>query len=122
MPDSWEAALGWNPATDDAMTKASDGYARIEQYVNWLAGPHATSSAGAAANVDLSAYAGGFAPVSPTYKVSSAAERHGDLAVGRPHGAVPARPGFHGLASFTYQVSGSDGTSASAQVAVLVTP
>ena len=48
MPDTWERANGSNPNADDAMMKAADGYALIEHYVNWLAGPHATSTAGAA--------------------------------------------------------------------------
>ncbi len=36
MPDWWEEANGTNPAKDDAMTIASNGYANIENYINSL--------------------------------------------------------------------------------------
>jgi len=34
MPDEWETANGTNPAMNDAMTKATNGYANIENYIN----------------------------------------------------------------------------------------
>ena len=34
MPDQWETANGTNPAADDAMTLAANGYANIENYLN----------------------------------------------------------------------------------------
>ena len=34
MPDAWEQANGTNPNANDAMTKASNGYANIENYIN----------------------------------------------------------------------------------------
>ncbi|MDP4278124.1 MAG: hypothetical protein Q8914_10905, partial [Bacteroidota bacterium] len=36
MPDTWESVNGTNPALDDAMTIASNGYANIENYINSL--------------------------------------------------------------------------------------
>src|SRR6185312_4815805 len=72
MPDLWENATGSNPNANDAMTKASDGYVLVEHYINWLAEPHASTTAGTAVSVDLSAYAAGFSGVSPTYTVSGA--------------------------------------------------
>lgn len=36
MPDAWEQANGTNPAVDDAMAIASNGYANIENYINSL--------------------------------------------------------------------------------------
>ncbi|HXU60435.1 MAG TPA: hypothetical protein VN962_01950, partial [Polyangia bacterium] len=122
MPDSWEAALGTNPAADDAMAKAADGTTQIEQYLSWLAGPRATSAAGAGADVDLAAYASGFAAVSPVYQVSGA--QQGTVALQADGHTAHFQPaaGFHGLASFSFRVSGSDGTAASSTVAVLVSP
>ncbi|HWA75332.1 MAG TPA: Ig-like domain-containing protein [Polyangiaceae bacterium] len=121
MPDTWERAMGWDPAVNDAMTKAADGYARVEQYLNWLAAPHATSTAGAAADLDLSAYAAGFAPVSPTYTVSGA--QNGSVTLSDGHTArFQPTAGFHGLASFSFTVTGSDGTSYTSQALVMVAP
>lgn len=34
MPDAWESANGTDPAKDDAMTIAGNGYANIENYIN----------------------------------------------------------------------------------------
>ena len=34
MPDAWESANGTNPAKDDAMSMAANGYANIENYIN----------------------------------------------------------------------------------------
>ena len=122
MPDSWESATGSNPSADDAMTKAADGYALIEHYMNWLAGPHASAAAGASVDVDLSAYTTGFSAVSPTFVVSGA--QNGTVALQADNHTAQFQPtaGFHGLASFTFSVTGSDGSAYTSQVVVLVTP
>jgi hypothetical protein len=122
MPDAWERAVGTNPSADDAMTKAADGYANIEHYVNWLAEPHGSSAAGAAADVDLSAYATGFSAVSPTFTVSGA--QNGTVALQADNHTARFTPtsGFHGLASFTFKVTGSDGTAYTTPVVVLASP
>lgn len=121
MPDTWERAMGSDPQTDDAMMKASSGYTLLERYLNWLAVPHATST-GSALNVDLTPYSSGFSPVSPSFAVGAA--KNGSVALGSDkHSArFQPLPGFKGLASFDYAVSGSDGTSFSNRVLILVTP
>jgi pectate lyase len=122
MPDAWESATGTNLTVDDAMTKAADGYALIEHYLSWLAGLHASTSAGAAVDVDLSAYTGGFSSVSPTYVVSAA--RNGTIALQPDKHTARFQPaaGFHGLSSFAFTVTGSDGSAYTSEVDVLVTP
>jgi uncharacterized repeat protein (TIGR02543 family) len=120
MPDFWENATGSNPSSNDAMTKGSDGYALIERYVNWLAVPHAVVAAGAAVDVDLSAYTTGFSTVSPTYTVS--ASGCGAVTVSGKTARYTAPTGFKGLTGFSFTVKGSDGTSYTTQVSVLVTP
>jgi len=122
MPDSWESATGSNPSVDDAMTKAADGYALIEHYINWLAVPHATAAAGASVDVDLSAYTTGFGAVSPTIVVSAA--QNGTVALQTDKHTARFQPtsGFHGLASFAFNVTGSDGSAYTSQVTILATP
>jgi hypothetical protein len=122
MPDSWEAANGSNASSNDAMTKAADGYTLLEHYVNWLAVPHATSAAGASVDVDLSAWATGFSNVSPTYTVSGA--QYGTVALQADGHTARFQPasGFHGVAWFSFKVTGSDGTAYSNQVQVLAAP
>ena len=87
-PTPGRAPPARTPTPNDAMTKAADGYALVEHYVNWLAGPHAQTAAGASVNVDLSAYAAGFAGVSPTYAVSGA--QNGTVTAGGGNRALPA--------------------------------
>jgi hypothetical protein len=122
MPDDWENATGSNPSSDDAMTKASDGYALVEHYINWLAEPHASTAAGSSVNVDLSAYTTGFGTVSPTYTVSGAQNGTVTLASDKHTAGFQPAAGFTGLASFTFTVTGSDRTSYTDQVVVLVAP
>lgn len=76
MPDDWETAKGLNPssAADAAMT-SSTGYTNLEDYLNWLALPHAfvaknTSTGPSSVDIDLSKYAAGF-PSGSTFTVSS---------------------------------------------------
>ncbi|HVY38517.1 MAG TPA: hypothetical protein VHM31_11295, partial [Polyangia bacterium] len=122
MPDAWESATGSNPAADDAMVKAADGYTRIEHYLNWLGAPHASTAAGAAVDVDLAAYAAGFSGVSPKYSVSGAQGGTAALQADGHTARFQPAAGFQGLASFGFQVTGSDGTAFSGQVAVLAAP
>jgi len=122
MPDTWESANGSNPSVDDAMTKAADGYTLIEHYVNWLAGPHATTTVGTSADIDLSTYATGFSTVSPTFVVSGAQNGTVSLQSDRHTAQFVPSAGFHGLSSFTFTVTGSDSTAYTGQVVVLVAP
>jgi len=122
MPDAWESATGTNVNSNDAMTKAADGYANIEHYVNWLAGPHATSTAGAAVDIDLSAWTTGFSNVAPTFTVSGA--QNGTVSLQADNHTAHFQPtaGFHGVGSFTFKVASSDGAAFSTAVAVLASP
>lgn len=122
MPDNWENANGSSPSTNDAMTKASDGYTLLEHYVNWLAGPHASTTASVAVDIDLSAYATGFSKVSPAYTVSGA--QNGTVTLNSDGHTARLQPtaGCHGLAAFNFTVTGSDSTAYTSQVVVLVGP
>lgn len=122
MSDAWESANGSDPKTDDALEKAASGYTLIERYLNWLAGPHATSSAGAAVDLDLSAYAIGFSAVSPTYTVAGAQNGTVSLAADKHSAHFQPSAGFRGLAAFTFTVAGSDGTAFTATAQVLAAP
>ena len=109
-------------AANDAMTKAADGYALIEHYVNWLAVPHATSAAGASVDIDLSAWATGFGAVSPTYAVSGAQNGTVTLQADGHTARFQPASGFHGVAWFSFKVTGSDSTAYTSEVQVLAAP
>jgi hypothetical protein len=122
MPDDWESANGSNVNTNDAMTKAADGYVLLEHYINWLAGPHAQTAAGASVTFDLSSCAAGFGNVSPTFAVSGAQNGTVTLAADKHSAQFQPTAGFHGMGSFAFTVTGSDGAAYTSQVSVLVTP
>jgi hypothetical protein len=122
MPDDWENANGSNPNADDSMTKAADGYALIEHYVNWLAAPHAATTAGVSVDIDLSTYSTGFSTVSPTFVVSGVQNGTVSLQSDKHTAQFVPTAGFHGLSSFTFTVAGSDSTAYTGQVVVLVAP
>jgi autotransporter-associated beta strand protein len=74
MPDYWETAMGFNMnSAADGSAQASDGsgYTNLEEYVNWLAGPHAAvqEATNASIQINLALYTTGL--TSPTYSVST---------------------------------------------------
>ncbi len=121
MPDFWERATGADPAVDDAMKKASDGYALIERYLDWLAEPHAVSTAGASVDIDLASVTLGFSDVKPTFTLT--APNCGSVVLTDGHTArFTPTPQATGLAAFDFTVAGVDGTKYSGSVAVVVVP
>ena len=71
MPDDWETARGLNPANAaDGKATAASGYTNLEDYLNWLALPHAFVGKNSAVDIDLSQYAAGF-PATATYTLSA---------------------------------------------------
>jgi hypothetical protein len=120
MPDYWEKAMGLNSAKDDAMTIDANGYANIEEYINWLGMPHAWAQSGAAVDVDLTAFTSGFKSVSPTYTVASATKGSVAMQADGKTARFTPTAGASGLGSFSYTVKGNDGTTWTENVSVLV--
>ena len=120
MPDYWELALGSNPNVADSLTPGTGGYTKLENYLNWLAGPHAVAPKNSFVDVDLRQYTGGFTNVSPVY--AAFAPTNGTVALlGDGHTAeFTAAGNFSGLGSFNFYVHGSDGSAMTNTVAVLV--
>lgn len=55
LPDYWEQVVGLSPtnALDSFGVNPSDGYTYLEDYLNWLAAPHAQTTTNTPVNVDL---------------------------------------------------------------------
>ena len=120
MPDYFEEAMGYDKSKDDAMTKESDGYVRIEKYINWLGAMHATAAGGKSLDFDLRTITRGFKDVSPTYSVSAAENGTVELAGDGYTARFAPKANFSGLASFKYTVKGNDNTEYTGRVEVLV--
>jgi autotransporter-associated beta strand protein len=122
MPDYWKAAVGLTLTnSNDAMTIASDGYANIEHYINWLADPHAATGTNTPVTVDLTQYTAGFTNESPVYAVNNAV--NGTVMLSSSH-LVQFTPAvnFFGLGAFTFSVLASDGSAMTNTVSVCVSP
>ena len=120
MPDYWEQALGSNPNVADSLTPGTGGYTKLENYLNWLAAPHAVASKNSFVDVDLRQYATGFTNVSPVY--ASFAPTNGSVSL-LPDGHTAeftATGNFSGLGSFNFSVHASDGSTMTNTVVVLV--
>lgn len=120
MPDYFEEAMGYDTAKDDAMTKESDGYVRIEKYINWLGAMHAQVAGNGTLDFDLRTITRGFQEVQPSYTVSAAENGSVELQKdGYTTRFTPDR-NFKGLASFKYTVKGNDNTEYTGRVEILV--
>ena len=125
LPDWWEEMIGTNANSaasdfsDSNSDPDGDGYTALEDYLNWMADPHAAASSIAPANLDLSRYAAGF--TNATFTVAS--PTHGTvslLANGRTAQFTPAA-NYLGRAGFNFTVSGS-GTSITRSAGLVVAP
>ena len=120
MPDYFEEAMGYDTAKDDAMTKESDGYVRIEKYINWLGAMHAQVAGNGTLDFDLRTITRGFQSVKPTYSVSTAENGTVELAGDGYTARFTPDKDFKGLASFKYTVKGNDNTEYTGRVEILV--
>lgn len=118
MPDYFEDAMGYDKSKDDAMTKESDGYVRIEKYINWLGASHMRIADDVSRDFDLRTITRGFQEVKPTYSVSAA--ENGSVELQNDGYTARFTPAAKGLASFKYTVKGNDGTEYTGRVEVLV--
>lgn len=121
MPDYWESAMGTNSGVNDAMQVGSDGYAAIERYINWLADFHARTNKNVAVDIDLLKYVKGFSDVSPTFSVNGAVSGAASLATDKHMAHFTPASSFSGLASFNFTVTGSDNTTFTGKISVVVT-
>jgi len=120
MPDYWELAMGSNPNVADSLTPGTGGYTKLENYLNWLAAPHAVAPKNSLVDADLRQYTSGFTNASPVYSVS--APTNGTIALlADGHTAeFTATGNFSGLGSFNFSVRASDDSALTNTVGVLV--
>jgi autotransporter-associated beta strand protein len=139
MPDDWESAVGYAPATPDNNTVLSApelaasffpagspvGYTRLEEYLHFKAVPHgtvprATAVSPAFLDIDLRKFTSGFT-ASPVFTVASISG--GTVSQSGPGGAVARftpTSNTSGRAGFLFTVTDSAGDSWTQQCALLV--
>jgi len=142
MPDGWELTLGWNPTVQDHNTPLPDsggiiagwtffppgtpaGYTRLEEYLHFLAIPHATiprSVPGDPTSVitDLRKFTRGFDREPVVFTLANVTNGTAQLrADGHTVEFAPA-PGFSGRAGLEFTVTDGDGSTWTQTLAVLV--
>lgn len=119
MPDYWEAVAGTALNSADAMTIGPDGYANIENYLNWLAEPHALTTTNTSIDIDLWQYSSGFVTASPLYYIDN--PTNGTLSLISSHIArfTPAA-NVSGFGGFRFAVVSSDGLNMTNHVAIII--
>lgn len=121
MPDYWERAVaGLNPeAADNNGDLDGNGYTNLEDYLNWLGGPHAETRKNMFADVDLRRFTSGF-DRGARYTVADV--EHGTAVVLPDGHTVRFTPeaDYAGPAGFRFTVD--DGSLYSDRVRLLVSP
>jgi autotransporter-associated beta strand protein len=120
IPDYYELATGSNPNSADSLAPGIGGYTKLENYLNWLAMPNATTTTNAPVFIDLSQYARGFTNASPVYSVSN--PTNGTVTLNGSVVDFTPDMNFIGLGSFQFVVAASDGSAMTNTVTVCVTP
>jgi autotransporter-associated beta strand protein len=119
MPDYWEAAADSNPSSADAMVLGDDGYARIENYLNWLAEPHALTTTNTVIDVDLRQYVGGFTNAAPTYFLDQPTNGTVTLVSGYI-ARFTTTVNVSGFGGFRFAVVSSDGLNFTNSVSIII--
>jgi pectate lyase len=129
LPDFWENALGSNPNADDhtnpvpATAFVPTGYTLLEEYLHFLATPHAVASAATApAEIDLRKYVYGFT-LKPPATFALGRVQNGEATV-TAEGVARFTPTANqaSRAQFDFTVTDSDGSQWTQTFLVLVTP
>jgi autotransporter-associated beta strand protein len=120
IPDYYEEATGSNPNLADSLTPGMGGYTKLENYLNWLATPNATTTTNTPIFVDLSQYARGFTNASPVYSVNN--PTNGTVTLNGSVVDFTPDMSFTGLGSFQFVVAASDGSAMTNTVTICVTP
>jgi hypothetical protein len=120
MPDYWKAAITRGASTTnlDPLAVAPSGYLNIEDYLHFLAIPHAITQVNKPVTVDLARFTAGFA--NQTFTVFGGI--HGTVSLtadGRAALFTPAKD-FVGIGGFRFSLPYPDGVTATFTVGVCV--
>lgn len=119
MPDYWELATGSATNSYNTLTNTATGYTLLENYLNYLAAPHAVTRTNTPVDLNLSQFVAGFA-ASATFSLTNATNGTVSLLNGTNAHFVP-NANFSGIGMFDFKVT--EGSFAlSATVTICVTP
>jgi hypothetical protein len=126
LPDWWEQIKGFNPnspANDFSDSNGDldgDGYSNLEDYLSWLAAPHADCATNSSVNLDLYQFVRGFTNLSPTLTVSAASNGSVTLLTNRT-ARFTAGVTTNALGKFTFIVTDASGFSLTNSIGIHIT-
>ncbi len=121
LPDFWESQLGLDPESapgdfsDSNADPDGDGYTRLDDYLEWMAIPHAFVTLGANWVIDLPALFAGYAS-----GASYTSENASGLSVSIAQSTATVTPSACGFASADLSVTDSTGASMTRHVSLFV--
>ncbi len=119
MPDDWESAVGSDSFVANHNADAdADGYTDLEEYLNWLAAPHAFTQKNNAVQIDLQQLNGNRTGL--TYTLGNPFNGTVTLAPDGRTATFTPTAGFQGLGAFTFSFTAL-GETISQTVGVAVT-
>ena len=119
MPDYWELANGSSTSAANPQTNTLTGYSLLENYLNWLAAPHAVTQTNTAVDINLRQFTDGFS-ASATFSLTNATNGTVSLLNTTNAHFIPTA-NFSGLGSFNFIVT-EGSYSLNFAVTVCVTP
>lgn len=123
LPDWWENILGLNPNSkvgdfSEANSDPDrDGFTQLEDYLNWMAGPHFFIAEDSSLTLNLRDYSRGFTDA-PLYRITSIIS--GSVDQENDHSFIQFHPDKKGFSSFSFQVTDSAGTKLDRKICIYV--
>ena len=121
MPDEWELATGSNYQVAENNVVDANGYTKLENYLNWLATPHAKTYKNTRVDFDLSPLTVTFTNQSSVYAFSNPTNGTVTLVSNRWARFMPAT-NFTGVGGFNFSVTATNGLVMTNFVGILVSP
>jgi hypothetical protein len=116
LPNWWESLYGLDPnsGTGDFSDANSDtdldGYTQLDNYLEWMGGPHYFGAPGTPLNIDITELSKGYTS-SPTFTLSNVTNGTAVLSTGSGNKTVTFTPTAQGVASFQFTVTDAAGSS-----------
>ena len=121
MPDEWELAVVSNYQVAENNVVDANGYTKLENYLNWLAAPHAKTYKNTRADFDLSPLTVTFTNQPSVYALSNPSNGTVTLVSNRWARFVPTT-NFTGVGGFNFSVTATNGLVMTNFVGILVSP
>ena len=125
MPNWWEVIKGFNTNSPSGNFSESnsdsdgDGFTALEDYLNWMARPHADCNAGSTVDIDLDALSRGYTNSNPVYSFSGQANGTVTFVNGRYARFTPSTDA-NALGAFNYTVTDNKGYAMTRTVGIRI--